>query len=403
MPTRSKADKRDLGRLLLEREWVEDEQIRLALDRQRQLGGSLSTSLLEIEALSEGRLLSAHADLHGVPAAGTAELGTVPPAVIALLSPREASRYRAVPFAVAGGRADIATDRPEAFDELDELSFLLGKRLAVHVTSEVRLAEALERYFGVRRTARLAELAARLQAPATPAPAAPRATPALPESLPGAVPGPADASRPPAVGGRFRPLTPTVPPDPRRVVALSESERRALSAASSGAPMPAARPLEVDDALMRLPVATSARQVGQLLLVALEPAFEQLVLLRPRQEEWLGWMGRGEGLETWKLESLAIAGSEPSVIEQLSPGRDLWWGELAALPAHRRLVATWGGSLEGSFAAVGVRLGARLLCVGIGKLAPGRIPEADAEAIGRLLEGAAGAFQALLGPGRQVG
>lgn len=392
MTTRSKSAKKDLGRLLLERGWATEEQLRLALERQRRSGGALSTALLELEVVSEGQLLNALADLHGLPPAGAAELASIPSTVVALLSPREASRYRAVPFAVAAGRADVATDRPDSLDELDELSFLLGKRLAVYVTTEVRLADALERCYGIARPARLGELAGRLSG--APRPAESRSLqpkpPAGADAVPGAPVWQEEPERASVVTSRFRPLSPSVAPDPRRVIALTPDERRALRAEARAQ----AQPLE--DALLRLELADSARQVGDTILEALAPHFEVLVLLRPRGDRWVGWLGIGPALDVDRLREADFGDAEASFLLELEPGVDAWSGSLAPLPAHRRLSAAWGGDLGGTFTAAGVRLGDRLICVLLGRPRLEEQPALADRDLRRLCDAAARSFQALL-------
>lgn len=323
---------------------------------------------------------------------------SIPGTVLALLSPREASRYRVVPFAAVGGRADVATDRPDAFEELDELSFLLGKRLVVHITTEVRLAEALERCYGIARPARLSELIARLSGPPRPAPT-PAASPPAQESPPELYPPGApmwheEEARPSIITSRFRPLTPVVPPDPPRVIPLTPEERRALGESVRAAPSPGVRLLE--DALGRLQVATSARQVGQTLLETLSGDYTWVALFRARHDEWAGWLGTGPGLSTDRLRSCELRASEPSVVLELQPGLDLWSGVLAPLPAHARIAAAWGGSLEGEFTVAGMRLRDRLVCIAIARRASDRPRGLDDQALRQLFAAAGQSFETLL-------
>ncbi len=403
--TRSRSEKKDLGRRLRDRGWAEEGQLRLALERQRRSGGALSTALLELEAVSESRLLDALAELHGLPPAGATELDEIPPTVIALVSPREASRYRVVPFAAVGGRADVATDRPGAIEELDELSFLLGRRLAVHVTTEVRLVEALERWYGIARPSRLGELVARLTAP-PPGSEPPSDTPSVPDvssrPLPGAPVWHQEESRTPIVTSRFRPRAPTVPPDPRRVISLTAEERQALSAGRGPAgSIVAARFL--DEALHRLQLAATARQVGDVVLEATSGDFDWVALLRRRRDRWVGWLGTGHGLVTDRLRSCDFGDSEPSFVLELEPGDDLWTGPLTLLPAHQRLAAAWGDDLEGRFTAGGLRLRERLVGVFLGRRPAERAPNLDDEALRQLLGAAGRALQTLLAAEHRAG
>src|SRR4029079_17442537 len=59
-----------------------------------------------------------------------------------------ARRLRAVPFRVEGGRLDVALMDPRNLAAQDEIAFASGKRVKVCVAAEIRVFEALEKYYG---------------------------------------------------------------------------------------------------------------------------------------------------------------------------------------------------------------------------------------------------------------
>ncbi|MFL6231670.1 MAG: hypothetical protein ACJ76N_00900 [Thermoanaerobaculia bacterium] len=136
-----------LGQLLVARGWITVQQLTRALKNQNVAGGRLGTCLLEMDALTEELLLKGLSEQLGVPAAGADELRGVPDEVLALVPEKLARRCRAVPFRVEGGRLDLALMDPRNLSAQDEIAFASGKRVKVFVAGEIRVLEALERYY----------------------------------------------------------------------------------------------------------------------------------------------------------------------------------------------------------------------------------------------------------------
>ena len=137
-----------LGQLLVARGWITVQQLTRALKNQNVTGGRVGTSLLEMDAISEELLLKGLSEQHGVPAAGVDDLRGIPEEVIGLIPEKLARRCRAVPFYVEGGRLDLALMDPRNLSAQDEIAFASGKRVKVFVAEEVRVLEALEKYYG---------------------------------------------------------------------------------------------------------------------------------------------------------------------------------------------------------------------------------------------------------------
>ncbi|HEY0514168.1 MAG TPA: hypothetical protein VGH73_19835 [Thermoanaerobaculia bacterium] len=137
-----------LGQLLVARGWITVQQLTRALKNQNVAGGRLGTCLLEMDAISEELLLKGLAEQHGVPAASVEDLRGVAEEVIGLIPDKLARRCRAVPFRVEGGRLDLALLDPRNLSAQDEIAFASGKRVKIHVAEEVRILEALDKYYG---------------------------------------------------------------------------------------------------------------------------------------------------------------------------------------------------------------------------------------------------------------
>lgn len=136
-----------LGQLLVARGWITVQQLTRALQNQNAVGGRVGTCLLEMEVLGEDLLVRSLSEQLGVPAAVIEDLRGIPEEVLRLIPEKLARRCRAIPFRVAGGRLDVAMQDPRNLVCQDEIAFACGRRVKVHVLHEVRIYEALQRYY----------------------------------------------------------------------------------------------------------------------------------------------------------------------------------------------------------------------------------------------------------------
>src|SRR4029453_1370334 len=105
-------------------------------------------------ALQEDLLLKGLAEHLGVPAVTIEDLRGIPEEVLGLIPERLARRLRAVPFRVESGRLDVALLDPRNLSAQDEIAFASGKRVKVYVANEIRVLEALGRYYREEFTSR---------------------------------------------------------------------------------------------------------------------------------------------------------------------------------------------------------------------------------------------------------
>jgi len=255
-----------LGQLLVARGWITVQQLTRALKNQNVAGGRLGTCLLEMDALSEELLLKGLAEQHGVPAAGADDLRRIPDEVLELIPDKLARRLRSVPFRVESSRLDLAVTDPRNLSAQDEIAFASGKRVKVFVAPEIRILEALEKYYGEECPSRFGMVLDRLnrarflwekdKPAAAPQPEltqplldSPFATPPrikLPPHLPQVPPPPPVAAAPqptsePAIPAR--PVPPAVqPPAPARQPAPAPVPRAAAAVATAPTTAPAPTP-----------------------------------------------------------------------------------------------------------------------------------------------------------------
>lgn len=361
---RTPASTTELGYFLVQRGWLNPDQLRQALDRQRLAGGSLDTCLLEAGAVTEGRLLEGLSQVYGVPYANAEDLHKAPENAYRLLPPKIARRARAVPFRIVGSELWVAIEDVSDLSLQDEVTAVTGRHLRPHVAIEVRVAEALQSYYDEPCSERLATLLERL-------------------------------NRPPTLWTSF-------PSAEAEAVPLSPEERARLQGEEREEPPPPAAieeprlPLSLDEAETRLNRATRREEIGRVLLDYLSQPFRRALLFKIQPSAIEGWMGQGPGLEPGQIERFSLGFDRPSVFLNLHKGAGFHLGPLPAMPAHLELARIWGGSLPREAMIWPVLVRNRMVVALYGDRGRAPLTGIDVAGLRRLASAAAHAFELYL-------
>ncbi|MES1245638.1 MAG: hypothetical protein ABUT39_28795 [Acidobacteriota bacterium] len=407
-----------LGQLLVARGWITVQQLNRALQNQGVVGGRVGTCLLEMEAISEDNLLKGLSEHMGVPPVSLDDLRGIPDEVLGLIPDKIARRCRAVPFRVVGSRLDVAMVDPRNLAALDEIAFASGKRVNVHVADELRILEALERYYREEMSSRLSLLVERLNraryfwerdkpaepetlsgglgdvelpplgprleagpprlARAVPKPAAPPSPPPPPPAPvrlappPPVAPAPA-AAKPAAAQAPARPA----PPRPSfQTVTMTEEERAALAPAAAppqqapqtpappekATPASLPGPVSMEEAEAALAKTTDREEVARIVLGFVARSYARAALFQVTKERVSAWMGQGE-MDIPIFQKFSAGFDQPSLFLNLRQGSSLYIGPLPPMPAHRELARAWGGELPRDCILLPVRIKDRLVAV----------------------------------------
>ncbi|HTO76282.1 MAG TPA: hypothetical protein VMQ61_09415 [Thermoanaerobaculia bacterium] len=186
-----------LGQLLVRADLISENHLARALGVQHFAGGRIGTLLLERGAVHEDDLGRVLGEQHACDYVPWSVLGNVSPAAIAVLPAKFAIRHSAVPWDRGEGFIKIALRDPSDLRILDELFFVTGRKVIPCAAPEVRIYQALEKYYGERRTPRYAILAEKLSR-VTARPGGRTAPPPPPDFFPGE--GPPSPRSPAAAG-----------------------------------------------------------------------------------------------------------------------------------------------------------------------------------------------------------
>lgn len=143
-----------LGEILVEQGIISEIQLRKALNAQLVYGGHLGTCLIELGYVNEDQLGKVLADVYKVPFANVERFRDIPLSVTQLLPTKLVEKHHAVPFERHHKKVSIAMIDPTNIHAIDEMSFATGCKTIAWVSPEVRIAQAMEQYYGIQRRQR---------------------------------------------------------------------------------------------------------------------------------------------------------------------------------------------------------------------------------------------------------
>ena len=147
-----------LGEMLIEAGLLTRAQLDAALKNQVIFGGKLGTNLIELGYLAEedlARFLSKKLEL---PCATNEQLMSIPPDIIKLIPKEVADKYKVIPISREKKRLTLAMLDPADLSVIDAISFVTGFYISPLIAPELRLAVALENYYGIKRDVRYIQL-----------------------------------------------------------------------------------------------------------------------------------------------------------------------------------------------------------------------------------------------------
>ena len=147
-----------LGQVLLADGAISGDQLQEALDAQLIYGGHLGTCLMELGHVGEERLGQALALAADVPCAPAAAFLAIPRFVLDALPQSMVQKHAAVPIGLEDNILDVAMIDPKSRQALEELRGVSGCAIRSWIAPEMRIFEAMERYYDLPRRIRYVTL-----------------------------------------------------------------------------------------------------------------------------------------------------------------------------------------------------------------------------------------------------
>ncbi len=143
-----------IGELLVQQGLITPAQLDAGLRTQEQYGGRLASVLVDLKYVDADAATRALAKMKKVPAALQKHFDAAEPSALARIPRKVAEKYSAVPLGWAGEAGSaliVAMIEPTDLLAVEEMRFLAGAKIIPGIALEVRVVNALERWYGVPR------------------------------------------------------------------------------------------------------------------------------------------------------------------------------------------------------------------------------------------------------------
>jgi len=288
--------------MLQEAELLTKQQVDEALMNRVVYGGKIGTSLIELGLVDEVTLAKFLSRKLAVPYTSPNALLNIPPETISELPAGLARRYRAIPIKLDKQRLFLAMSDPADLRAIDEIGFITDHVIRPMIAPEVRLVQALGRYYDYEVSERYEQICERISRSATSEQDTIEITTEIDEDeLEEAV-----------------------------IVEDDEWEKRVDH-------------YSVDDISQALANASNREEVGDIVIDFLGREFTHAGLFVVRIGAVHGWKGcsHGECLEEFEEVSLSL--EKASVIKTVIDGASPYLGGVPDMGVNRQLLTALGG------------------------------------------------------------
>jgi type IV pilus assembly protein PilB len=136
-----------LGEILIKENLITQDQLKQALEYQKQHGGRLGTVLVKMGLVTDDEVTAVLSRQYGVPSINL-KYYEVDPAVVKLIPQETALRYQIVPLSRVGSTLTIAMTDPTNVFAMDDIKFMTGFTVEPVVASESAIVEAIGKFYG---------------------------------------------------------------------------------------------------------------------------------------------------------------------------------------------------------------------------------------------------------------
>ena len=136
-----------LGEILVKENLITTEQLKKALEHQRQNGGKLGSVLMKLGYITDDQITGVLSRQYGVPSINL-KYYEVDQNVIKLIPQDTAVRYQIVPLSRVGSTLTIAMTDPTNVFAMDDIKFMTGFNVEPVVASESAISDAIAKFYG---------------------------------------------------------------------------------------------------------------------------------------------------------------------------------------------------------------------------------------------------------------
>lgn len=139
--------KKRMGDILIKEDVINLDQLKTAIEQQKNSGKRLGEALLNLGYIDENQLVAYLSKQYGVPAVNLEQFDLT--SEILKIVPRESAiKHRLIPINKYDGTIVVAMSDPSNIFAVDDLKFATGQNIEVVVTSERSIKKSIEKYYG---------------------------------------------------------------------------------------------------------------------------------------------------------------------------------------------------------------------------------------------------------------
>lgn len=138
------------GDILVKEEVISLDQLKTAIEEQKQTGKRLGETLLRLGYINEYELVAFLSKQYGVPAINLDEF-EIAPDVLKLIPRESAVKHGLIPINRSGSNLVVAMSDPSNIFAIDDLKFATGQNIEVVVASERAIKNAIDKYYGSKK------------------------------------------------------------------------------------------------------------------------------------------------------------------------------------------------------------------------------------------------------------
>ncbi len=142
-----------LGQLLLKAKLISEEQLNEAIRIQKLDGKRLGSVLLKLGYINEESLITFLSRQYNAPAINLSD-HKIDTSLLKPIPYETAKKYQLIPISKDGAALRVAVVDPSNNFAIDEVRFLTGMKISVHVAAESAIMEAIEKYYPKKEVAK---------------------------------------------------------------------------------------------------------------------------------------------------------------------------------------------------------------------------------------------------------
>ncbi|HML96016.1 MAG TPA: type IV-A pilus assembly ATPase PilB [Thermodesulfobacteriota bacterium] len=136
-----------MGDILIKEDVINLDQLKTAIQEQRETGKRLGETLLNLGYIDEHQLVAYLSKQYGVPAINLDQFD-ISHDILKSVTRETAIKHKLIPISKSGSTLVVAMSDPSNIFAVDDLKFATGNNIEVVVTSERSIRNAIERFYG---------------------------------------------------------------------------------------------------------------------------------------------------------------------------------------------------------------------------------------------------------------